>query len=426
MLIGKVSRIQVDELFRWGVGFCFLGFLLVISGFASILLFSCRSAKESSSQTLSRVGAKSISYETIGKGALSLNSQRTSQFLPWLGNELLLFARNTRPDAQRFEKTLLIGVKAFAEEKKIGSDEKIYLSELDKEKEGKRGLRFSGEKAASIILKPLSFNRNSVTFEMVRKLEDQKEEKSQLVLTVSDQKARRLDSLHQKEDAAFAKTANEAKHLGKDRLLEVYGGEEWRFLKEKEKIQFTHEGESYVCFVSTGEYLMWDEGKWKVVAASEISSSLPVAQVKSASPRGVELEVWDETGFFRLLVKIETHPPAKTGSKESTLFSSIRLRNGTQVTCVAGKRRMVLREGDWVLKTPSGFRNLKKLEQIEDCIYHRLQGELFVFDQLETVQGKSVMKGHFFDATRQQMQTLSFPISSQEKKSSKRERRLAK
>ena len=86
---------------------------------------------------------------------------------------------------------------------------------------------------------------------------------------------------------------------------------------------------------------------------------------------------------------------------------------------------MVLREGDWVLKTASGFRNLKKLEQIEDCIYHRLQGELFVFDQLETVQGKSVMKGHFFDATRSQMQTLSFPIS-QEKKSSKRERRLAK
>src|SRR5579872_6825540 len=109
MNIGQVSRIKVEELFKWGIGFCLVGFLFVLSGFGSILLFSGRTTKESSSRTTSRAYGKSLNFENIGKGALSLNAARSSQFLPWLGNELLLFARNTRPDAQRFEKTLLLG-----------------------------------------------------------------------------------------------------------------------------------------------------------------------------------------------------------------------------------------------------------------------------------------------------------------------------
>ncbi len=355
-------------------------------------------------------------YETIGKGALSLNATRSSQFIPRLGSELLLLARNTRPDAQRVESSLLLGTKATGEEKCVKLDETIYLTELDKEKEGKRGVRFSSS-ATSLWVKPLSMNRQSVTFEVYRFLEnEQKEERNQLVLSLAPDAKQKSMSLSQKEGAAYVKIMRDTKHWGKDRLIEAYGGEEYRILREKEKIQLGQDDSEMVFFVSSGDFLVWDDGKWRQTTSADISPTMPVVQIKSASPRGIDAELWDETGFFQLSMKIAPTLPNRSAGKDSTpLFSSIRLRSGSQITCIAGKRRLVLREGDWLLKTSSGWRNLKRAEQIEDCIHHRLAGELFIFDGLETVQGKTLMKGHLFDPMRAQMQTISFPVSPDKK-----------
>ena len=80
----------------------------------------------------------------------------------------------------------------------------------------------------------------------------------------------------------------------------------------------------------------------------------------------MELEVWDEKGFYPSLIKIELQSPSKVGAKPDFLPSSIRLRSSTQITCNLGKRRYILKEGDWMLKTSKGWRNLKKAKDIED------------------------------------------------------------
>lgn len=353
-----------------------------------------------------------LSYEDIGKGSLSLNAARPTQFIPRMAMEFLLLARNTRPDVHSLEPHLLMGTRASKEEKSVKMGEKIYLTELDKEREGKRGVVFSSS-TSSFWISPISMSRNGVTVEIGRFLqEEQREERSQLVLPILQEQGKQMGSLLSVEQAPFVKAMKEAKQWGKDRLLEMYGGESYRALREKEKIQFG-EGESgYVCLVSTGDFLIWEEQRWKVAPLSALSSSLPLAKVKTASSRGVEMELWDEPGFFHSSFKLSTPSlPVKSGGKEPPFFSSIRLRNGSQITCLAGTRRIVIREGDWLLKTATGWRNLKRMDQIEDYIHHRLQGELFVFDGLETVQGKTFMKGHFFDAMRSSVQMISFPIA---------------
>jgi hypothetical protein len=52
---------------------------------------------------------------------------------------------------------------------------------------------------------------------------------------------------------------------------------------------------------------------------------------------------------------------------------------------------------------------LRRSEEIEQYLFHRLKGELLIFDSVEQEQGKYVMKGHMFDETRMQMQPLTMP-----------------
>jgi hypothetical protein len=66
------------------------------------------------------------------------------------------------------------------------------------------------------------------------------------------------------------------------------------------------------------------------------------------------------------------------------------------------------------------------VDQIEDYIHHRLQGELFVFDGLETIQGKTLMKGHLFDTMRSSAQMISFPIAQEKKTAKSKTRRGAR
>ena len=117
----------------------------------------------------------------------------------------------------------------------------------------------------------------------------------------------------------------DTKHWGKDRLIEAYGGEEYRILREKEKIQLGQDDSEMVFFVSSGDFLVWDDGKWRQTTSADISPTMPVVQIKSASPRGIDAELWDETGFFQLSMKIAPTLPNRSAGKDSTpLFSSIR------------------------------------------------------------------------------------------------------
>jgi len=55
-----------------------------------------------------------------------------------------------------------------------------------------------------------------------------------------------------------------------------------------------------------------------------------------------------------------------------------------------------LKQGDWLLKTGSGWRNLRNSEDVQLYLERRLKGDLFVFDAIEKdPQGKFLMKGHF-------------------------------
>ena len=101
-------------------------------------------------------------------------------------------------------------------------------------------------------------------------------------------------------------------------------------------------------------------------------------------------------GFSPLQLNVEMDRQARLQLKPEAMPSKVRLRSASQVSCALGKRRVIIKQGDWLLKTQTGWRNLRRNEEIELYLNHRLKGELLIFDGIEQEQGRSVMKGNLF------------------------------
>jgi hypothetical protein len=131
----------------------------------------------------------------------------------------------------------------------------------------------------------------------------------------------------------------------------------------------------------------------------------------------MEIQAWDEKGFSDFKVQLTLQPTTRSNAKIETALSLPRLRNTTQISCVLGKRRMILKKGDFVLKTAAGWHHVRTGQEMESCFKHRIKGDLFVFDGIEKEDGKMIAKGRFFDPMRTQFQTCSVPIAADKKKS---------
>lgn len=75
----------------------------------------------------------------------------------------------------------------------------------------------------------------------------------------------------------------------------------------------------------------------------------------------------------------------------------------------------MLKEGDWWLKTKSGWRSLRTLADLEAYLDHQIRGELFVFDTVAIEQGKAVLKGRYFDEMRTEMQPIALSVAVERK-----------
>ena len=80
--------------------------------------------------------------------------------------------------------------------------------------------------------------------------------------------------------------------------------------------------------------------------------------------------------------------------RNDLLPASLRVRSNTQLSCLLGKKRVIIKQGDWLLRTAHGWRNLRRTEDIEDCLFHRIKGDLLIFDSIDKQQGKIALMGN--------------------------------
>jgi len=163
--------------------------------------------------------------------------------------------------------------------------------------------------------------------------------------------------------------------------------------------------------VSEGDFLFYASGEWQK-GEKAFAKGRPLAKIIVANAKGLEALVWDETGFFREKVLISPLTVAPYSfAKLDSLFSSLKQRNSSEVSCIMGKRRVVLKPGNWWIKSAKGWKRLKTRLEMEDYLSYRLLGELIIIEGLESFQGKSVLKGKQIDPCRMNEQPFSLSVA---------------
>lgn len=167
--------------------------------------------------------------------------------------------------------------------------------------------------------------------------------------------------------------------------------------------------------LKAGDWLVWKDQKWQKSDVPE--RDLPVAHIQMYLGKALVLEGWDNDGHIRVSLNPASGPPFKMRGEE--LFSSIRMRSEKQISCMLEKQCMVLRTGDWVLKTGGRWKVLRKKEERDAYINGKLFGELFVFDQISQKQGQKMIQGKLFNPGRTQVIAIELSAQSVRKSGGK-------
>ena len=412
MLIFRVVKNDINRLLQWGILLYCLAAVVIFFWVMQALLQSAPSATRAEKTATGRKTAGAAymyPLETIGTGALALRPKIARGWVARLAEEVCVIAYNSRPDVAPREVKILIALSDGIQQS-TSSGKILYLQERT---EGK-GLRITGMPTA-LWIKPILLDDGHLLIEAGRKLLSKDgsaygEEKGEFITSAVAGKS------SAEAPTPYFEELKEGGCLGHDALIAQYGGKEYASWGEKVKVEFTQGGRSYACFVASGDLLYYREGEWRAFSPDDASASgLPLARVVAAAPKGVEIEAWDETGFVSMHAKIEGKKGVAGSSGPDLLPTSLRLRSKAQVSCAFGKKRLIIKKGDWLLKTPHGWRNLRRTQEIEDVIHHRLKGELFIFDDMEKQQGKYLLRGHLFDTWRTQATPITLPIDMEKR-----------
>lgn len=353
-----------------------------------------------------KIGKRMVpSLDLIGQGALSLNGFKQKNAFPDLSREIIVLAKNLRPGEKKTD--VLFALRSSGQEYKAKIGEQLFLSCDALAGSPAPRYHFSQEQTP-LWIKPTFVDQDKVLLEIgfftsSEGSESFQEEKMQISLQEGGSNSR------DKKNLPFVERLQKAKLWGQDAVLSRFVESKKKSMKDKVKLEISGENPVF-CFVGKGDVLQWDGVNWIPLQSLDEGFERPLAQVKTVSSRSIELDVWDEEGFGFLPVKLDLQNMLKPGSQVSMQPQSIRMRSAKQVSCLFGKKRFLIKEGDWILKTSRGFRNLRRAADREDYLGHRLQGELFIFDALVKDQGKLVMKGFLIDEMRMYAQPFSSPV----------------
>jgi len=188
----------------------------------------------------------------------------------------------------------------------------------------------------------------------------------------------------------------EARWLGHDLFAEKYGGQ------QTFRIAMGSQPNAQIVDLRERDWIVWLEGRWEKGAPDQLAPAL--ARIESSDSKCLILEGWDREAHVRLSYSITAQPQVKL--KGEDLFSSIRVRSERQISCMMEKQCLILRVGDWVMKSNGRWKVLRKKEEREAYKSGKIGGELFVFEKIESKQGQKFIAGFLFNSEKSQAVTI--------------------
>lgn len=365
-------------------------------------------------------------YQQAGESLLALQQAPPAMQLPDLRTQLIYYGKNGRPDAQSQHTLLHFALngnnKSIAS---IAPKEKLYLVYERKNVAGRYSFSPNNEKT-SLWVEGIPIE-NEVQVRVT--MENDKGE------PISEPEAFVQFRLPEKEFMRYGGTTWEigtfrvdgtllarqrARWYGIDRFLEHHGGEDFKDIEGKQRIDFGENDDLYSVFVKAGDCLIWDTNRWKVVNPGEESLQHPLLVVKKMDERLMTFELWDVEGKGKILLNLlkSSEPWAVQNSQTlQHMFKFLGARTRTQCVFEINRERVILRPSDWMLLTPKGWKKLATEEEIDNYVKRKSSGTLFVFEGITRKDERQMMMGTIYSPARHECQPIELAL--QVKKPSK-------
>lgn len=360
-------------------------------------------------------------YESIGEPLLALESAPPSIQIPDLRTQLIYYGKNGRPDAQAEYVLLHFGINGTKHTASITPDEKLYFI-FDKTQTPHKYI-FSPNNAPTSLWMQATSNSNETSIKVTmlnERGEDISEPENFANFKLPEKEAlRQTGTTWEIEGMRVDGTLlarQKARWYGPDKFLEKHGGEEYKDILGKERIEFGEEDKLYYVFAGPGESMVWKEGRWQNTTPGKETLSCPLLYVKKIDERIMTFELWDIDGKGKVLLNIlKSQEPwlAQNSQIIQNSFKFVGARTRSQYVFEVNQERLLVSPQEWILFSPQdGWRKLQTAKDIDDYVYRRTTGALFVFDGLAKENEQQMIKGTLFSPSRSDMKEIELPVQS--------------
>ncbi|MCI0382324.1 MAG: hypothetical protein L0207_04660 [Chlamydiae bacterium] len=407
MIIAARVRFDFDQflLFACSVSWIATGifFLLFLKWFSSDV--SLNEEEYLTAKTAQNRSNMQKTYHLIGKGPMALKGQGLTPVQVLLQRDLVIF---TKKNYENQSKSYLVGLKTSGQGKFYSLEEMVHITATREEPSTK----FSFSEAPSNCRIQFLNEKNGQISLNLQTFDSERMEMVQIPLQPSS--VENIGRYHKILDAdrEAYHVLRSAKCWGVDILMNKYGGTSFDHAKKKMRLEFFEKDVAYLLFVKENDILIYESGRWKHQTIGREKN--PLVRIKTINSH-LEIEAFDSSGFCLFELKYLFQKPSKTLANPQQIFRSLKLRNHSQVSCFLGKQRMVLKPGDWILKSKNFWKKIKSGQELDQYLSYFSRGDLFIFDGLEKRGNQLFLTGHFFDEMRTQCEKIALPVGREEK-----------
>lgn len=358
-------------------------------------------------------------YAVIGEPVFRITLNPVVIQLPDLRKHLRYRGRNERPDADAKELVLHFSLRGGEEVKAVLPAEPTYVVYDGSGRT--KGYRFSPDNQETALwftadLPALDSTEVTVRVSM-RDVEGNPVTEPAEHATVKLKAGKQSNSIGKWTINDFRVDASllarmRARWYGQDRFLQVHGGEDFAAQAARERIDFGQGEDAYAIYVQEGDVAAWVDRRWEVREAGPETREYPLLVVKKLNGKLMNLEIWDPEGKARVPLNLIK---SRSTGVNLRILKSLRFlgtKTRTQAIVEANDERLTIERNDWLLHQRSGWSVLETIEQIDAFVERQLQGELFVYNEVSRQDGRQVLLGHAFNATRSEMQKVLIPLST--------------
>lgn len=314
------------------------------------------------------VKKQSISnYEAIGQGPFSLNPQYLNPHTPKVLDSFFV----TKGSQRIFGSDYL----------HLGSHDSNLLSSLSYDDFLKLDiLKDESGKDVVWFIKPVKEEKDAVIFEAKQGAHGS----MMIALPVLDIQEMQKDKYLNFLNSEALTKIKKAKIAGMDYLFEGAATKKAVLLMDLKQI----------ISLNINDVLYFVDGKWQ----KDKAHSCPVAELKQ---EGLEFQflVSDASGFFSHIHKLPKIND-EIFNVASMMPESIKVYESGVISCQIGHQRLILKKGDWVLKTQHVCQILKSKISLEKLIKFERYGPLCVIDDIQISKERSLVRGKIFSPLR--------------------------